>query len=76
VVPVWLRHLFWNADVRQLNIERDGAYIAARVLASDDAGAHAWAAVTLSPEAFLRAASGRGLEPRRVALARNLAEAR
>jgi hypothetical protein len=76
VVPVWLRHLFWNADVRQLNIERDGAYIAARVLASDDAEAHAWAAVTLSPEAFLRAASGRGLEPRRVALARNLAEAR
>ncbi len=75
-VPVWLGHLFWNADVRQLDVERDGAYIAARVLASDDAQAHAWASVTLSPAAFLKAASIRGLEPRRVALARNLAAAR
>jgi hypothetical protein len=75
-VPVWLRHLFWNADVRLLDIQRDGAFIAGRVLASDDAQAHAWAATTLSPEAFMKAASIRGLEPRRVALAQNLAAAR
>jgi hypothetical protein len=75
-VPVWVRHLFWNADVRRLDVHRDGAYIAARVLESDDAQAHAWAAVTLSPEAFLKAGSVRGLDPRRVALAQNLAAAR
>ncbi|MDP3984696.1 MAG: MarR family transcriptional regulator [Acidimicrobiia bacterium] len=75
-VPVWLRHLFWNADVRLRVVQRDGAFIAGRVLASDDAQAHAWAATTLSPEAFRKAASVRGLEPCRVALAQNLAAVR
>lgn len=73
--PVWLRHLFWNADVGKLDLKRDGAYIAGRVLASEDAQAHAWGAANLSAAAFRRAASIRGLEPRRVALARNLAAA-
>jgi predicted transcriptional regulator len=72
-VPGWLRHLFWNVDVDRLDVNRDGAFIAGRVLASEDAQAHAWAATTLASDAFLAAASQRGLDPRRVALARNLA---
>ncbi len=72
-VPTWLRHVFWNADVRRLDVERDAAYIAGRILASDDTQAHAWAAQTLSAHAFARAATVRGVDPRRAALARNLA---
>jgi hypothetical protein len=72
-VPGWLRHLFWNADIDRLDVDRDGAFIAARVLGSEDAQAHAWAATTLSAAAFLAAASQRGLDPRRVTLARNIA---
>jgi len=72
-VPVWLRHLFWNADVHLLDLERDAAYIAGRILGSDDAQAHAWAAATLPAGAFLQAARLRGMSGRRGALARNLA---
>jgi DNA-binding transcriptional ArsR family regulator len=72
-VPRWLRHLFWNADVRRLDLERDAAYIAGRILASDDALAHAWAAATLTAEGFLEAARMRGVPARRASLARNLA---
>lgn len=75
-VPGWLRHLFWNVDVDRLDVRRDGPFIAGRVLGSDDAQAHAWAATTLTSDAFLAAASQRGLDPRRVALARNLAARR
>jgi hypothetical protein len=72
-VPGWLRHLFWNVDLDRLDVERDGGFIAGRVLTSEDAQAHAWAATALRPGAFLAAASMRGLDPRRAALARNLA---
>ena len=75
-VPVWLRHLFWNADVHALNVDRDASYIAGRILASDDAQAHAWAAQTLPSEAFLEAARMRGVPARRVTLARHLAGVR
>ena len=75
-IPIRLRHLFWNADVGRLDLDRDAAYLAGRVLASDDAQAHAWAVSALPADAFLRAASIRGVEPRRAALARNLAIAR
>lgn len=75
-VPIWLRHLFWNTDVRLLDVEKDAAYIAGRILASDDVQAHAWAAATLPAEAFLQAARMRAVSARRVALARHLAEAR
>jgi predicted transcriptional regulator len=75
-VPVWLRHLFWNADVHQLDVERDAAYIAGRILASDDAQAHAWAAATLPAAAFLHLPRMRGVPVRRAALARNLAAGR
>lgn len=72
-VPSWLRHLFWNVDVARLDVKSDGAFIAGRVLASEDAQAHAWAATNLASDAFEAAGSQRGLDPRRVALAANLA---
>jgi hypothetical protein len=75
-VPVWLRHLFWNADVHDLDVEQDAAYIAGRILGSDDAQAHAWAAATLPAEAFLHAARMRGVPRRRAALAHHLAAER
>jgi predicted transcriptional regulator len=75
-VPIWLRHLFWNVDIHALDGERDGAYIAGRILASEDTQAHAWAAHTLPAAAFLEAARIRGVPARRAALARNLAAAR
>jgi hypothetical protein len=65
--------LFWNVDVDRLDVERDGGFIAGRVLTSEDAQAHAWAVTALQPEAFLQAASGRGLDPRKQAFALNLA---
>lgn len=75
-VPGWLRHLFWNADVRRLEPSWDAAYVAGRIIASEDAQAHAWAAVNLPGAAFLAAARMRGVPPRRAALARNLAAER
>lgn len=75
-VPVWLRHLFWNTDVRALDVERDAPYIAGRILASDDAQAHAWAAQMLPTAAFLEASRMRGVPARRAALARHVAAAR
>jgi hypothetical protein len=74
-VPAWLGHVFWNADVRRLDIDRDAAFIAGRILSSDDAQAHAWAAANLRADAFERAATIRGIDPRRAALARHLAAA-
>lgn len=75
-VPVKLRHLFWNADVHELDVAGYSAYIAGRILASEDAQAHAWAAANLPAAAFLHAARMRGVSARRAALARNLAAGR
>lgn len=74
-VPVWLRHLFWNVDIHRLDVERDAAYIAGRILSSEDAQAHAWGAANLPAHGFAAASQIRGVPPERVALARNLAAA-
>lgn len=73
--PVWLRHLFWNVDIHRLDVERDAAYIAGRILASEDAEAHAWGAANLPAHGFAAASLIRGVPPERAALARNLAAA-
>lgn len=75
-VPERFAYLFWNADVASLDIARDGPYIASRLLMSDDAAAWGWAVRHLSPEALASVASLRHANPRRAALARNLAAAR
>lgn len=75
-VPAWLGHLFWNQDLDRLDVDHDRVMIAARVLASDDLNAHAWAARTLAPEAWRSAARTRGVDARRTALAAHLADLR
>jgi DNA-binding transcriptional ArsR family regulator len=74
-VPVWLRHLFWNVDIHRLDVARDAAYLAGRILFSEDAQAHAWGAANLPAHGFAAASQIRGVPPERVALARNLAAA-
>ena len=72
-VPTRLAHLFWNADLRGVDPGAHGHYVASRILRADDCQALGWLARHLSPDAIRRAAAGRGLESRRVALAHLLA---
>ena len=73
-VPRRLHHLFWNADPWALDVERDADYLAARILASDDAEANAWMATHLSADAIARAGRMRGLDSRRRDLSTNLSK--
>ena len=72
-VPTRLAHLFWNADLRGVDPGAHGHYVASRILRADDCQALGWLARHLAPDAIRRAAAGRGLESRRVALAHLLA---
>ena len=75
-VPDRVAHLFWNAPLHELTVSGHAAYIAGRVLRSDDVQALAWAAQALPAEAWGQAAQLRGLDPSRRALARNVAASR
>ena len=72
-VPPRLRHLFWNVDSAQLDTARAGAFIARRLLRSDDPEGLAWGATHLKPSDWRKAARARGLDPRARAMAENLA---
>lgn len=72
-VPQRLAHLFWNADLRRVDISQHGSYVASRLLRADDCQALWWLARHLHPEAIRAAASGRGLDSRRATLALMLA---
>ncbi len=72
-VPRRLGHLFWNVDLAELDVERDGRFIADRILRHDDPQALAWMAVTLRPSDIEAATHGRGLSRRRAAFGRALA---
>lgn len=72
-VPARLAHVFWNAPVREIDPSAHGPYVARRVLLDGDTQALAWAAGTLTAADWRAAARGRGLDPRRRALAENLA---
>lgn len=72
-VPARLGHVFWNAPLRELDPATHGAYLARRILLHGDTQALAWAAEALGPADWNAAARTRGLDPRRRALARNLA---
>ena len=74
-VPGRLAHLFWNADLAGVDPRTHGSYVASRILRADDCQALGWLARTLHPDAIRAAAAGRGLDPRRVALAHLLAGA-
>lgn len=72
-VPERFAHLFWNADVASLDLERDGRFIASRLLMADDVAAWGWAVQHLSADALASVARLRHATPRRAALAINLA---
>jgi len=74
-IPGRLGHLFWNVAPRQLDTEQHGGFIARRLLQTGDLEGLAWGAAQLSSEDWRHAARARGLDPRRRALARNLAAA-
>jgi DNA-binding transcriptional MocR family regulator len=73
-VPHHLRHLFWNTDRSQLEVANAGGYIARRLLSAGDFEGLAWGAMNLSAGDWEHAATARGLDPDRRALARNIAE--
>lgn len=72
-VPERFAYLFWNADLSLLDVDRDGRYIASRLLMADDVEAWGWAVQHLSRDALASVARLRHASPRRAALARNLA---
>ncbi len=72
-LPARLAHLFWNVELGAVDLERHGAYVASRILRSDDCQALGWLARHLGPEHVRIASRGRGLDPRRARLARLLA---
>ncbi len=74
-VPTRLGHLFWNAAIAQLRVNEHGPYLAHRILVNNDIQALAWAARTLSAQAWRQGASTRGVGSSRRALAENLAQA-
>jgi len=74
-VPNELRHLFWNTAETQLNVERDGAYIARRLIQTRNLDGLAWGAANLSASDWRHAADTRGLDPASRALALNLSHA-
>jgi len=74
-VPRRLGHLFWNVDLGRLDVERDGRFIADRILRQDDPQALAWMAVTLRTKDIEAATHGRGMSRRRATLGRILAAA-
>lgn len=76
VVPLRLRHLFWNTATEQLDASLHGSYVARRLLQSGDLDGLAWGANHISPFDWERASHGRGLPLEDRALARNLARSR
>ncbi len=72
-VPARLAHVFWNAPIQDIDLAEHGPYVARRVLLDGDTQALAWAAGVLTAADWSEAARGRGLDPRRRALAENLA---
>ena len=75
-VPERLWHLFWNQDPARLRVSEHGAFIAGRLLASDDVAAMAWAVGNLPTENLEAATRQRGMDRRTVALVRNAIAAR
>jgi hypothetical protein len=75
-LPERFAYLFWNANIDELDEQRDGRYLASRLLMSDDVAAWGWAARHLSADDLASAAGLRHATPARKALARNLAASR
>jgi hypothetical protein len=72
-VPPHLLHLFWNVAPAQLDVASSAPFIARRLITSFDPDGLAWGSRNLPASAWEHAASTRGLEPAKQALAHNLA---
>jgi hypothetical protein len=73
-VPARLDHLFWNVDRSTLDTEKDGAFIALRIIGSSDLQALSWlASGAVSKKNLRRASRARGVSPRQRDFALNLA---
>lgn len=70
-VPRRFHHLFWNADVADLDAERNGAYIAGRMLEAADVAAWSWALSNIDGTDIDRALSRRGVPASARALVSN-----
>lgn len=70
-LPSELHHLFWNANVADLNPQKDGSYLAERLLQAPDLRAWNWALTNLSRDDVEMALGRRGVDDRTRALARN-----
>ena len=51
-VPERFRHLFWSGDVSAYRLPRDAAFVAERILTSDDVTSWGWALFALPVEAL------------------------
>jgi DNA-binding transcriptional ArsR family regulator len=67
--PFW--HLFWNATPASLRIDRDGTYIARRMLNTGGAAAAQWALEHIDAPDLLAAVRGRGSDERTRAMVEN-----
>lgn len=74
-IPPRLRHLFWDAKPSGLQVDRNGAFIALRLLRLLDPEGLAWGVANLRPSDWRRAGSARGISAPVRALAENLAAA-
>lgn len=75
-LPNHVRHAFWNVDdptFRRLDLNTDGAFIAARALSAGDANLMAFASDRLPAQAWDSVLHLRGLSPESRQTARNLA---
>jgi hypothetical protein len=70
-LPPELHHLFWNADVSQLDLNADGSYLADRLLRSPDLRAWHWALTNVKRSDVEKALGRRGMDERARALAQN-----
>jgi hypothetical protein len=71
-VPGRLAHLFWNADLSNVQLPRDARYVAGRILTSNDTQALAWMARSLPHKDIVEASQARGTDKQVQALALNL----
>lgn len=63
VVPIRLRHHFWNANSSALKIPENASYVAGRLVPSRDPEAVAWALAHLDSASIQKVARSRGISP-------------
>ncbi|TXK18840.1 winged helix-turn-helix domain-containing protein [Homoserinibacter sp. GY 40078] len=70
-VPRRFYHLFWNSDPTALTVQGNGAYIARRMLTSNDPAAIQWSLRNIPAADLEFASTGRGIDPRLTSVVKN-----